>query len=249
MDDRILLVTGSSRGIGAAVARLGAARGYTVCINYVSNRARAEEVANEIARSGGKSYFAPADTGDAQAVKAMFEAIDRDVGRLTHLVNSAGITGEPGRLDSYDAAAIRRILDVNVVGVATCMQEAIRRMSTEQGGKGGAIVNLSSIAAEIGGAKEWTPYAASKGAVSTLTVGVAREVAAEGIRVNAIMPGLIDTEMHADDWAQARLQRLTPGVPMGRTGRAEEVAEAILWLLSDQASYVTGAVVPVTGGR
>ena len=249
MTGKVLLITGGSRGIGAATAILAAGRGYTVCINYVSNRGRAEEVASRVEAAGGRSYLVQADTADDAAVRAMFEAVERDVGRVGALVNSAGITGSPGKLESYSAADIRRILDVNVVGVAVCMQEAIRRMSTERGGKGGAIVNLSSIAAEIGGAKEWTPYAASKGAVSTLTIGVAREVASEGIRVNAIMPGLIDTDMHADEWSQARLKRLVPFVPMARTGTADEVAETILWLLSDQASYVTGAVVPVTGGR
>lgn len=249
MDDRILLVTGGGRGIGAATARLAGARGYTVCINYVSSRGTAEGVARAVEAAGGRAHLVQADTGDADAVKAMFATVDREAGRITHLVNSAGITGNPGKLESYSAADIRRILEVNVVGVATCIQEAVARMSTDKGGRGGAIVNLSSIAAEIGGAKEWTPYAASKGAVSTLTIGAARELAGEGIRVNAIMPGLIDTEMHAGDWAQARLERLTPGVPMGRTGSADEVAEAVLWLLSDAASYVTGAVVPVTGGR
>src|SRR5215203_2277713 len=184
---KIVLVTGSGRGIGAATALLAAKRGYAVCINYISREERARAVADEIR----------ADTADEAAVVAMFEAVDRELGRVDALVNNAGITGKAGRIDSYDAAAIRRVLDVNVTGLMLCTREAVRRMSTKSGGKGGAIVNLSSIAAVLGGANQWTAYAAAKGAVNALTIGLAREWAADGIRVNAIMPGLIETEIHA----------------------------------------------------
>jgi NAD(P)-dependent dehydrogenase (short-subunit alcohol dehydrogenase family) len=246
---RVALITGGSRGIGAATARLAAERGYTVCINYVENEKRAKEVAESIRANGGTAVLAQADTADEAAVSAMFERIGRDVGRVSALVNSAGLTGPAGPLDSQSTADIKRVLDVNLFGTIICCREALRQMSTKHGGEGGAIVNLSSVAAREGAAKEWTPYGAAKGGVSTFTLGLAREVAAEGVRVNAILPGLIETDMHSGDFAQARLQRLIPTVPIGRTGTAEECAEAILWLLSDQASYVTGAVLPVTGGR
>jgi NAD(P)-dependent dehydrogenase (short-subunit alcohol dehydrogenase family) len=245
----IVLVTGSGRGIGAATALLAAKRGYAVCVNYLGREARARAVVDEIRAGGGRAMLAQADTADEGAVVAMFEAVDRELGPVAALVNNAGITGRAGRLDSYDAAAIRRVLDVNVTGLMLCTREAVRRMSIKNGGRGGAIVNLSSVAGVLGGANQWTAYAAAKGAVNTLTVGLAREWAQDGIRVNAILPGLIETEIHAEAGLGDRLKQLAPTVPMGRTGTTEECAEAILWLLSDAASYVTGALLPVSGGR
>jgi NAD(P)-dependent dehydrogenase (short-subunit alcohol dehydrogenase family) len=246
---KIILVTGASRGIGAATARLAGRRGYAVCVNYVSSRDKAEAVADDIRRAGGEAFVVQADTGVEDEVVRMFETIDREVGRLDALVNNAGIIGTPGPLDGQSGADIRRVLDVNLFGTIVCCREAVKRMSTKHGGKGGAIVNLSSVAAREGAPKEFTPYGASKGGVSTFTLGLGREVAGEGIRVNAILPGLIETDMNAGEYGGPRLERLRPTIPIGRTGTAEECAEAILWLLSDEASYVAGAVLPVTGAR
>jgi NAD(P)-dependent dehydrogenase (short-subunit alcohol dehydrogenase family) len=246
---KVALITGASRGIGAATARLAGERGYRVCVNYFGSEAQAENVAADIRGKGGEAFLARADIGDEDDILRMFDKIDREVGPLSALVNNAGIVGPPGPLDSYDTAEMRRVIDVNLLGTMLCCREALKRMSTKHGGKGGAIVNLSSVAAREGAAKEWTPYGASKGGVSTFTLGLAREVAHEGVRVNAILPGLIETDMHGGEFAEARLARLKPTIPIGRTGSPEECAEAILWLLSDQASYVTGAVLPVTGGR
>jgi NAD(P)-dependent dehydrogenase (short-subunit alcohol dehydrogenase family) len=245
----IALITGSGRGIGAATARLAAKRGFAVCINYLSREDRARQVADEIRAGGGRAMLVQADTADEDAVVRMFEEIDRELGRLTSLVNNAGITGRAGRLESYDAAAMRRVLDVNVLGAMLCSREAAKRMSTRRGGKGGTIVNLSSIAAVLGGAGSWLPYAAAKGALNSLTIGLSRELAAEGIRVNAIMPGLIDTEIHEAAGVGDRLATLLPTVPMGRIGAAEECAEAITWLMSNEAAYMTGALIPISGGR
>ncbi len=245
----IALVTGSGRGIGAATAKLAARRGFAVCINYLNKEDRARQVADEIRAEGGRAIVVQADTADEADVLRMFEQIDRELGPVTSLVNNAGITGKAGRLEAYDVATIRRILDVNVVGTMLCSREAAKRMSTRNGGRGGTIVNLSSIAAVLGGANQWTAYAAAKGAVNSLTVGLARELAGEGIRVNAIMPGLIDTEIHAEAGVGDRLQKVIPMVPMGRIGTAEECAEAIVWLMSNEAAYMTGAVIPMTGGR
>lgn len=246
---KVALITGGSRGIGAATARLAASRGYRVCISYVSNEAAAHAVKDGIRADGGEAFAVQADAGSENDISRMFQAVDREAGRLDALVNNAGITGPPGPLQETDVADIRRVLEVNLFGLILCCREALMRMSTKHGGKGGAIVNLSSVAAREGAPREYTPYGASKGGVSTFTLGLAREVAAEGVRVNAILPGLIDTDIHAGEFAQARLQRLAPTVPAGRVGTAEECAEAILWLMSDQASYVTGAILPVTGGR
>jgi NAD(P)-dependent dehydrogenase (short-subunit alcohol dehydrogenase family) len=246
---KVALVTGASRGIGAATARLAAKHGYKVCINYTTSAEKAEAVAADIKAEGGEAILVQADMADEDAVVGMFETIDREAGRLDALVNNAGIVGPPGPLETQTGVAIRRVLDVNLFGTIICCREAVKRMSTKNGGRGGAIVNLSSVAAREGAPKEWTPYGASKGGVSTFTLGLAREVAGEGIRVNAILPGLIETDMHAGDFAEARLERLKPTIPIGRTGTPEECAEAILWLLSDQASYVAGAVLPVTGAR
>ncbi|MBX6369136.1 MAG: SDR family oxidoreductase [Rhodospirillales bacterium] len=245
----VALITGGSRGIGAATAKLAARRGYAVCINYVSREDRARKVADEIRREGGSVALAQGDVASEDDVLRIFDVVDRELGPLTALVNNAGITGNASRLEGYDAAAIRRILDVNVTGTLLCSREAVKRMSTKHGGKGGAIVNLSSVAAVLGGANQWTAYAAAKGAINSFTVGLAREVAGEGIRVNAISPGLIDTEIHAAAGLGDRLQKMLPMIPMGRIGTPEECAEAILWLLSGEAAYMTGAILPLTGGR
>ena len=247
--DRVMVITGSGRGIGAATAKLAAARGFAVCVNYVAQAARASAVVDEIRSAGGRAIAVRADMADEDAVVAMLEAVDRELGPVTALVNNAGVTGRAGRHDSYDAAAIRRILDVNVLGTMICTREAARRMSTRNGGAGGTVVNVSSIAAVFGGANQWIPYAAAKGAVNSLTIGFAKELAPEGIRVNAIMPGLIDTEIHEAAGVGDRLQKVIPTVPMGRIDTAEECAEAILWLSSKEAAYMTGAVIPMAGGR
>ncbi len=186
---------------------------------------------------------------NAQDVARLFERVDAELGRVTALVNNAGVTGKAGRLETFDADAIRRILDVNVTGLLLCSQQAIRRMSTKQGGSGGAIVNVSSVAATLGGANSWIPYGAAKGAVNSITVGLSREVAGEGIRVNAILPGLIDTEIHAEAGVGDRIKSVIPSVPMGRIGTPEECAEAIVWLCSGEAAYTIGAILPMTGGR
>jgi NAD(P)-dependent dehydrogenase (short-subunit alcohol dehydrogenase family) len=247
--DRVMVITGSGRGIGAATAKLAAARGFAVCVNYVAQADRASAVVDGIRSAGGRAIAVRADMADEDAVVAMFAAVDRELGPVTALVNNAGVTGRAGRHDSYDAAAIRRILDVNVLGTMICTREAARRMSTRSGGAGGTVVNVSSIAAVFGGANQWIPYAAAKGAVNSLTIGFAKELAPEGIRVNAIMPGLIDTEIHEAAGVGDRLQKVIPTVPMGRIGTAEECAEAILWLSSSEAAYMTGAVIPMAGGR
>lgn len=247
--EKIVLVTGGSRGIGAATARLAAERGYHVCINYVSHEAAAGAVADDIRAKGGKAFLVQADTGVQGDIERMFATVDREVGRLDALVNNAGILGAPGPLDETDPAEIKRVLDVNLYGLILCCREALKRMSKKHGGRGGAIVNLSSVAAREGAPKENTPYGASKGGVSTFTLGLGREVASEGVRVNAILPGLIETDLHAGEFGEARLKRLSPTVPAGRLGTPEDCAEAILWLMSDEASYVAGAVLPVTGGR
>lgn len=249
MSAGVLVVTGSGRGIGAATARLAAKRGWAVCVNYISRREPAEQVATDIRAAGGRAIAVQADVSKEDEVQRLFDTVDRDLGRLTALVNNAGITGRAGRLESFDAAALRRVLEVNVTGALLCAQQAVKRLSTKHGGQGGVIVNVSSVAAVLGGANQWIPYAAAKGAINTFTLGLAKEVAAEGIRVNAIMPGLIDTEIHAEAGVADRLHKVIPQVPMGRIGTAEECAEAILWLMSGEAAYMIGAVVPLTGGR
>ena len=245
----VAIITGSGRGIGAATAKLAAARGYAVCVNYLKNEQSADAVVAAIRAGGGRAIMVRADTANENEVIKLFERVDLELGPITALVNNAGITGRAGRLDSFDAAAIRRVLEVNVTGTIFCSQQAVRRMSTRNGGAGGAIVNLSSLAATLGGADRWIPYAAAKGAINSFTIGLAKEVAAEGIRVNAISPGLIDTEIHAEAGIGDRLQKVIPMVPMGRLGTAEECAEAILWLMSGEAAYMTGGILPLTGGR
>jgi len=245
----VVLITGSGRGIGAAAALLAARRGHAVVVNYAERGDRARAVVETILAGGGRAVAVQADVSDQAAVTALFAEADRAFGPLTGLVNNAGITGPATRTEDYDAATVRRILDVNVTGTLLCTQAAIRRMSTRHGGAGGAIVNLSSIAATLGGAGQWTAYAAAKGAVNSLTLGLAKELASEGIRVNALMPGLIDTEIHAAAGLGDRLAKMAPNVPAGRIGTAEECAEAILWLLSGEAAYITGALIPMAGGR
>jgi NAD(P)-dependent dehydrogenase (short-subunit alcohol dehydrogenase family) len=245
----VAIITGSGRGIGAATAKLAARRGYAVCVNYLKNEARADAVVAEIRAAGGRAIMVQADTAIEDEVIKLFERVDLELGPVTALVNNAGITGRAGRLDSFDARAMRRVLDVNVTGAMLCAQQAVKRMSTKNGGAGGAIVNVSSLAANLGGANQWIPYAAAKGAVNSFTIGLAKEVAAEGIRVNAISPGLINTEIHAEAGLGERLKTVIPMVPMGRLGTAEECAEAILWLLSGEAAYMIGGILTLSGGR
>ena len=245
----ILLVTGGSRGIGAATARLAAARGYAVCLSYRSNAAAAAAVVADIERAGGEALAVAADVASEADVLRLFETVDARLGRLTALVNNAGILERQTTLLNTDAARWQRVLATNVIGSFLCAREAVRRMSTGLGGAGGAIVNVSSMAAKLGSPGEYVDYAASKGAIDSLTIGLAKEVAAEGIRVNAVRPGVIYTEIHASGGEPGRVDRVKAAVPMQRGGTAEEVARAILWLLSDEASYSTGAFIDVSGGR
>jgi NAD(P)-dependent dehydrogenase (short-subunit alcohol dehydrogenase family) len=242
---KTLLITGGGRGIGAATALAAARAGWDVAINYREKTARAEQIVDEIENAGGKAIAYPADVTDEAAVVALFAAVDRDFGRLDGLVNSAGILGPHGRIEAVDAAALNKLFAINVTATLICSREAIKRMSVQHGGKGGAIVNLSSAASRIGGAGESVPYAASKGAIDSLTFGLAQEVAGEGIRVNAVSPGVIDTEIQPE----GRVARIGPSLPMKRVGKPEEVAAAILFLLSDEAAYIAGTVLDVTGGR
>jgi NAD(P)-dependent dehydrogenase (short-subunit alcohol dehydrogenase family) len=249
MDKKVVVITGGSRGIGAATARLAAAQGYAVCISYVRNRAAADEVVEAIKNAGGEAVAVQADVACEGDVIRLFETADRTLGRLSALVNNAGILERQMRVEEMDGARLNRIFATNVTGSFLCVREAVRRMSTRHGGAGGAIVNVSSVAARLGAPFEYVDYAASKGAVDTLTLGLAKEVAAEGIRVNAVCPGLIHTEIHASGGEPSRVDRLKDAVPMKRGGEAEEVAQAILWLLSEQASYTTGVLLDVAGGR
>lgn len=244
-----LLVTGGSRGIGAAVARLGAAAGYAVCVNYRSNAAAAEAVVAQIASAGGRALALQADVAREDDVVRLFERVDAEMPPLTALVNNAGITGRVGRLEDAPAQTLRDVMDLNVLGVMWCCQAAVRRMARRHGGGGGAIVNISSGAATLGSADTFVWYAASKGAVDSLTVGLAVENARDGLRVNAVAPGLVRTELHADSGMPDRLETMPPQTPLGRAAEPEEVAEAVLWLLSDKASFTTGAVLRVAGGR
>lgn len=246
---KVLIVTGGSRGIGAAIARLAAQDGYAVCLSYLGNRAAADEVVASIAAQGGVAIAVKADVAIEQDVVRLFDEVDASLGRVTALVNNAGILEKQSRVEDMDAARIGRIFATNVTGSFICAREAIRRMSTRHGGAGGAIVNLSSRASRLGSPNEYVDYAASKGAIDTFTVGLAKELAADGIRVNAVSPGIIHTDIHASGGDPGRVERMKEVVPMKRGGTPEEVAKAVLWLLSDDASYTTGASIDVAGGR
>jgi NAD(P)-dependent dehydrogenase (short-subunit alcohol dehydrogenase family) len=253
MDDKAsrgtLIVTGAGRGIGAAVAKLAGARGYRVAVNYARNAQAAADVARHIVSSGGRATVIQADISREDEILRLFEYAERELGPLTGLVNNAGITGGFARVEAITCATLTQVFAVNVIGAMLCAREAVRRMSTRKGGRGGVIVNISSRAAEIGGAGEWVHYAASKGALDTFTLGLAREVADEGIRVNAVAPGHVLTELHATSGDPDRMTRLAPTIPMGRAGTPEEISEAVMWLLSPAASYTTGAILAVSGGR
>jgi NAD(P)-dependent dehydrogenase (short-subunit alcohol dehydrogenase family) len=247
--DQVVLITGGSRGIGAATALLAAKRGYAVAVNYRQDADAAQQIVSAIKEIGGRAVTLQADVSNDSDVEGMFREVARQLGTLTALINNAGILEQQTRVEHLDAARLRRIFDTNVIGSFLCAREAVRCMSTRRGGQGGAIVNVSSRAAVVGSAGEYVDYAASKGAVDTLTVGLAHEVAGEGIRVNGVRPGLITTDMHASGGEPGRVTRLSVGVPLGRGGEPEEVARAILWLLSEEASYTTGAILDVSGGR
>ena len=249
MSGKVLLVTGGSRGIGAAVATIAASRGWRVAVNYAENEAAASALVRDIAEAGGEAVAIKADVGVEGDVRRLFEAVDKAFGRLDALVNNAGVVAGKARVEEMDGARLDRMMRVNVVGPFLCAGEAVRRMSTRHGGRGGAIVNVSSIASVLGSPGEYVDYAASKGAIDTFTVGLARELAEEGIRVNAVRPGIIATEIHASGGQPDRIHRLRGLVPMKREGEVDEVAHAILWLLSDEASYTTGALLNVSGGR
>lgn len=248
-DGGVLLVTGGSRGIGAAVCRKAAAQGWQVMINYVANEAAARQVADEIAAAGGIARIVRGDTGTEEGIAAIFSAIDRAFGRLDGFFNNAGVVDLPSRVDAMSHARLERMFRINVIGAIRCAGEAVKRMSTAHGGRGGAIVNNSSAAAVIGGAGNYVDYAASKGAIDTLTIGLSKEVAAEGIRVNAVRPGIIETDIHASGGTPDRAWAMAAQIPMQRPGLADEVADAVLYLLSSQASYITGAILNVSGGR
>lgn len=244
-----ILITGGSRGIGAATARLAAQQGYAVSLNYRNDRAAAEAVLEEITRDGGKAVALQADISREDEVSRLFADAHQSFGPITGLVNNAGMLATRMRVDQMNAARLQHVFSTNIIGAFLCAAAAVRHMSTLHGGSGGAIVNLSSIAASLGSPGEFVDYAASKGAIDTLTIGLAKEVAAEGIRVNAVRPGVIYTEIHASAGEPQRVDRMKSGVPMQRGGEAIEVARAILWLLSDEASYITGTLLDVSGGR
>jgi NAD(P)-dependent dehydrogenase (short-subunit alcohol dehydrogenase family) len=244
-----LIVTGASRGIGAAIATLAGERGYAVAVNYSTGEGEARGVVDEISARGGRALAIQCDVADEAQIVRMFETAERELGPIKGVVNNAAITGGFARVEEVSGAAIAHMLAVNVTGTILCAREAVRRMSTRRGGNGGAIVNISSIAARTGAAGEWVHYAASKGAVDSFTIGLAREVAAEGIRVNAVAPGLVETGLHAANGEPGRLQRLMGTIPMGRPGLPREIAEGVLWLLSDAASFTTGAILEIGGGR
>ncbi|MBW3512538.1 SDR family oxidoreductase [Janthinobacterium sp. NKUCC06_STL] len=245
----VILITGSSRGIGAATAQLAARQGYAVCINYVRDAQAAEALCAGIVADGGEAIAVQADVSDEAHVARLFAEIDARLGTLTALVNNVGVLEQKCRLTDISAQRLERVLRTNVISYFLCCQQAVRRMSTAHGGQGGRIVNVSSAAARIGSPDEYIDYAASKGAVDTLTLGLAKEVAAEGIRVNGVRPGIIHTEIHASGGEPGRVARLAPGVPMQRGGQPEEIADAILYLLGPGASYVTGSILDVAGGR
>ena len=245
----VMMITGGGRGIGAATARLAAARGYAVCVNFLRDHDAAQAVVRDIRNDGGRAIAVPGDVASEADVVRLFQECDRSLGPLAALVNNAGIVATRSRVEAMDAARLQRMFSINVVGAFLCAREAIKRMSTKHGGSGGAIVNVSSGAARLGSPGEWVDYAASKGAIDTMTLGLAKELAEENIRVNCVRPGFVNTGIHAGAGEPDRIERLRAGIPMKRGGEPEEVARAILWLLSDEASYSTGAILDVTGGR
>ena len=247
--NRVAVVTGGSRGIGAATARLAGQQGYAVCVNYLRNEHGARAVVQEIEAAGGRALAVQADVSVEADVVRMFELVDARLGRVDALVNNAGILERQTRVDAMDAGRLARIFTANVTSCFLCSREAVRRMSTKYGGSGGSIVNVSSVSSRLGSPGEYVDYAASKGAVDTLTIGLSREVAGEGIRVNAVRPGYIRTDIHASGGEPGRVERISPSLPMGRGGEPEEVARAILWLLSEAASYTTGTFIELAGGR
>ena len=246
---KIAIVTGGSRGIGAATCRLAAKSGYDVCVNYAGNEAAAQAVVDDVKRFGQRAISFKADVSDESAVMDMFETVDGEFGSVTALVNNAGIVDRPQLLSEMKAGRLERMFSVNIIGSFLCAREAILRMSTRYGGPGGAIVNLSSIAAVIGGGGQYIDYAASKGAIDAMTIGLAREEAEFGVRVNAVRPGVIDTDIHASGGLPDRVEQLKETIPMKRAGTADEIAETIVWLLSDKASYCTGTIIDASGGR
>jgi NAD(P)-dependent dehydrogenase (short-subunit alcohol dehydrogenase family) len=245
----IVLITGGSRGIGAATALLAAHKGYAVAVNYANNSLAADEVVRQIRASGGTAITVQADVAEEAQVLAMFEKVDAKLGPLSSLVNNAGIVDVACRVDGMAVERLQRMFATNILGSFVCAREAVKRMSTRYGGAGGTIINVSSAAARIGSPGQYVDYAASKGAIDTFTMGLAKEVAAEGIRVNGVRPGIIDTDIHASGGEPDRAQRMAAQVPMQRAGTAVEVAQSILWLMSTESSYTTGALVDVTGGR
>lgn len=246
---KVMLVTGGGRGIGAAIARGAAEEGYAVCVNYLNNKETADSVAGFIINQGGQAVAIQADVAVEKDVIRLFEQLDSALGCITALVNNAGILEKQARVEDLDAVRLSRVFATNVIGSFMCSREAVRRMSTKNGGPGGAIVNISSRASRLGAPGEYVDYAASKAAIDTLTIGLAKEVAAEGIRVNAVCPGIIYTDIHASGGDPLRVDRVKDSIPMKRGGYPEEVAKAVLWLLSDNASYSTGTFIDVSGGR
>jgi NAD(P)-dependent dehydrogenase (short-subunit alcohol dehydrogenase family) len=249
MMDKVVLITGASRGIGAACALLAAQQGWAVAVNYVANSLAADEVVRQIRAAGGTAMAVKADVAIEADVLRMFETVDAKLGRLQGLVNNAGVVDVASRVDAMSFARLERMWTTNITSSFVCAREAVKRMSTRYGGAGGSIVNLSSAAARIGSPGQYVDYAASKAAIDTFTVGLAKEVATEGIRVNGVRPGIIDTDIHASGGQPDRAAHMSPQVPMQRAGTAHEVAQAIVWLLSDAASYTTGSIIDVTGGR
>jgi len=247
--EKIMIVTGASRGIGAAVARLAARRGYAVCVNYHRRRDAADEVVRDIRADGGHAIAVAGDMADEAQVVQLFQTVDRELGRVDALVNNAGILETQMRVEDMDAARVARILATNVVGPLVCCREAVRRMAPRHGGRGGAIVNVSSVAARLGSPGEYVDYAASKGALDTLTIGLSKEVAGDGIRVNAVRPGTIYTDMHASGGEPGRVDRLASAIPLQRGGTVQEVAGAVMWFFSDEAGYTTGSFIEVSGGK
>ena len=246
---KVMLITGASRGIGAATARLAAAQGYALCLNFRERQDAAEQLVQELQDSGARAIAVEADIANEAQVAKLFATLDNTFGQLDVLVNNAGMIGRQARLDTMDEARLQRVFAVNVFGSFYCAREAVKRMSTRYGGRGGAIVNVSSIAAKLGAPNEYVDYAAAKGAIDSMTLGLAKEVAAEGIRVNGVRPGVIETDIHASGGEPGRVARLQASVPLGRGGQPQEVAQSIIWLASDKASYISGAILDVSGGR